>query len=52
MRLDDGANAHTADETGDALMESWQLLTEDRLNAEGNVNNISKVELYDVIAFN
>ena len=52
MRLDDGVNTHIADDTGDALMESWQVLTEVRLNAEGNVNSMSKVELYDVIAFN
>jgi hypothetical protein len=32
-------------------MESWQAVTEVRLNAEGNVKRISNVELYDVIAF-
>ena len=52
MRLEDEVNVHIADGTGDALMESWHAVTEDRLNSEGNVNLMSKVELYDVIAFN
>lgn len=52
MRLDDRVRAHAADETGEALMESWQAVTADRLNAEGKVNRTSNVELYDVIAFN